>query len=456
MAIPAEKVGVEKVAEKLVEKRRALGRGLESLLPGPRVVATNDPTLARKDGAPSEVLAAPTSLEGSVEPGLGDGRGQDAPATAGGTPALQGGVGRAGETFDLQAMASRRTSEGVPVLDLAMDLIDDNPHQTRMEFDEQFLQELASSIKVQGVIQPVVVRPGTEGRYVLILGERRLRASKLAGKTTIPAMVRRVSEQQAAEMTLVENLQREDLDCLEQAEAFHSLSQEFGLTQEEIGKRVGASRETVSNYLRLLKLPADVKTYLNRGFLTYSHARELLVLDDNAQISKLATLAVKKRMSVLQLEDEVMNLHFPRDVGKDPSPNSPPRAVDPNVRSAQRQLETVLGVRVRIRDRKGKGKITITGSVARTNQDIGLQMQIYPNPNKGTATIGLSCSRPLNIKLSLYDAAGKFVHSYEQTSFTAGEYSLPLRAESLSSGEYYLRAISDSAVAVEMKVVVVR
>ncbi len=247
----------------------------------------------------------------------------------------------------------------MPVLDLAMDLIDNNPHQTRMDFEPEFLQELAESIRVQGVIQPIVVRPGTEGRYLLILGERRLRASKLAGKTTIPAIVKRVSEQQAAEMTIVENLQREDLDCLEQAEAFHSLSEDFGLTQEEIGKRVGASRETVSNYLRLLKLPIDVKTYLNRGFLTYSHARELLALDDNAQVSKLATLAVKKRMSVLQLEDEVMNLNLPRGPEGGRTPSSPPRALDPNVRAAQRQLETILGMRVRIRDRKGKGKITI-------------------------------------------------------------------------------------------------
>ena len=366
MAIPAEKVGVEKVAEKLAEKRRALGRGLESLLPGPRAVPANDAALAQgaraTEGA-AEVLASPASLEESAAPGLGDGRGQGAPETAGeGAGATVEGVASAGrppDTVDLQAMASRRTEEGVPVLDLALDLIDDNPHQTREEFDEEFLQELAESIRVQGVIQPIVVRPGTEGRYVLILGERRLRASKILGKTTIPAIVKRVSEQQAAEMTIVENLQREDLDCLEQAEAFHSLSEDFGLTQEEIGKRVGASRETVSNYLRLRKLPIDVKTYLNRGFLTYSHARELLALEDNAQISKLATLAVKKRMSVLQLEDEVMNLHFPRNGGEDRPLNSPSRAVDPNVRAAQRQLETVLGMRVRIRDRKGKGKITI-------------------------------------------------------------------------------------------------
>jgi ParB family chromosome partitioning protein len=339
MAIAAEKTGVEKVAEKLAEKRRALGRGLESLLPGgPRAVPSNDPTLAqnaRKDGAPSEVL----STTGAPE------------ATA---------TGPAGGTVDLQAVAARRMPEGAPVLELALDLIEGNPHQTRMEFDEEFLKELARSIQVQGVIQPIVVRPGADGRYLLILGERRLRASKLAGKTTIPAIVKRVSEQQAAEMTIVENLQRKDLECLEQAQAFADLSTEFGLTQEEIGKRVGVSRETVSNYLRLLKLPADVQTFLSRGFLSYSHARELLVLDDESQISKLAVLAVKKKWSVLQLEDEVMNLNMPMErPAEQKGPGQGARWVDPNVRAAQRTIETALGMRVRIRDRRGKGKITI-------------------------------------------------------------------------------------------------
>jgi ParB family chromosome partitioning protein len=329
----------------VVEKRRALGRGLESLLPGgPRVVPANDPTLAqsaRKDGAPSEDLAAAV---------LREVREQDALATAGGTPALQGGV-------DLQAVAERRP--GSAALELALDSIESNPHQTRMDFDDELLKELARSIQVQGVLQPIVVRPGIDGRYVLILGERRLRASRIAGKATIPAIIKRVSEQQAAEMTIVENLQRQDLDCLEQAEAFAHLSTEFGLTQEEIGKRVGASRETVSNYLRLLKLPVDVQNFLSRGDLTYSHARELLVLHDESQISKLAQLAVKKRMSVLQLEDEVLNLNLPMEGSGPEKTGGGARWVDPNVRSAQRTLETILGMRVRIRDRKGKGKITI-------------------------------------------------------------------------------------------------
>ncbi len=331
MAIPAEKVNVEKI-----EKRRALGRGLESLLPsGPRVVPANDPTLAqsaRKDGAPFEDLAVTTELQGM--------------------PALQGGV-------ELQAVAERRTPDGAPVLEIAISAVDSNPHQTRMDFDDELLKELARSIQVQGVIQPIVVRPGMAGRYLLILGERRLRASKIAGKETIPAIVKRVSEQQAAEMTIVENLQRQDLDCLEQAEAFAHLSTEFNLTQEEIGRRVGASRETVSNYLRLLKLPADVQNFLSRGDLTYSHARELLVLHDDSQISKLAQWAVKKRMSVLQLEDEVMNLNLPLEQSEEKGMSGGARWVDPNVRAAQRTLETILGMRVRIRDRKGKGKITI-------------------------------------------------------------------------------------------------
>jgi len=375
MAIPAEKINVEKVAEKPVEKRRALGRGLESLLPsGPRMVPGNDATLAqsaRRDGAPAEDLAAAAVGPQRTPGGPGEVRGQ-ALATAGeGAGAT---VVLAAEGVELQAVAERRTPDGQPLLELALDVIESNPHQTRMDFEDELLKELARSIQVQGVIQPVVVRPGQDGRYVLILGERRLRASRIAGKATIPAIVKRVSEQQAAEMTIVENLQRQDLDCLEQAEAFAHLSTEFNLTQEEIGKRVGASRETVSNYLRLLKLPADVQNFLSRGDLTYSHARELLVLHDESQISKLAHLAVKKRMSVLQLEDEVMNVNLPLEQsGAEKGMGGGARWVDPNVRAAQRTLETILGMRVRIRDRKGKGKITIEyGTIEDFDRVVGM------------------------------------------------------------------------------------
>jgi ParB family transcriptional regulator, chromosome partitioning protein len=254
---------------------------------------------------------------------------------------------------EIHAQAARYGS----VLDIPIDLIDHNPYQTRYKFGEEAIQELADSIKANGVVQPVVVRPSeTEGRYILVLGERRCRASKLAGKSSVPAIVRKVSDQQAAEMTIVENLQRQDLNCMEQAAAFGKLSHKFGLTQEQIGNRVGLSRESVANYMRLLKLPGTVMMYLQNGELGFSEARVLLQFEDNEQISRLADEAVRKHMSVEQIEDLCI-----KEYVREEDRQKPGRArwVDPNVRAAQRELEQTLGVRVRIRDRRGKGKIVI-------------------------------------------------------------------------------------------------
>ena len=349
----AEKTGTEKVSEKLAEKRRALGRGLESLLPGPRVVPAS-PTLpqsTRKDGAPAS--SSLSSSASGFSSGAEGGR-AGAPVAP---PDLEGA---AGETLDeLQAVVSGRTADGETIFLLALDEIDPNPYQTRREFGQELLAELADSIRVQGVLQPVVVRPGKEGRFVLILGERRLRASRLAEKTTIPVIVRRVSEQQAAEMTLVENLQRQDLNCVEQAEAFANLSKQFKLTQEEIGGRAGVSRETVSNYMRLLALPEGVIGALQMGRLTYSHARALLQLRDNVQIWTFAKKAIEEKMSVAKLEDLVLGVSAPIGLGEPKNKGGGARWVDPNVKAAQRSLETVLGMRVRIRDRNGRGKIVI-------------------------------------------------------------------------------------------------
>jgi len=362
----AEKSGTEKVSEKLAEKRRALGRGLESLLPGPRVV-TAPPTLpqsTRKDGAPAPA-SSQFSVLSSQEPG-------STPSSALASSSLSSAdlssaeAGRPGAAVappnvvdELHAVASGQTADGETIFLLALDEIDPNPYQTRSEFDQKLLAELADSIRVQGVLQPVVVRPGKEGRFVLILGERRLRASSLAEKTTIPAIVRRVSEQQAAEMTLVENLQRQDLNCVEQAEAFSNLSKQFNLTQEEIGGRAGVSRETVSNYMRLLALPEGVIGALQMGRLTYSHARALLQLRDNAQIWTYAKRAIEEKMSVAKLEDLVLGVSAPIGQGAAKNKGGGARWVDPNVKAAQRLLEEVLGMRVRIRDRNGRGKILI-------------------------------------------------------------------------------------------------
>lgn len=292
----------------ILEKRKALGRGLESLLPGkPRPL-----------GAP--------------------------PGTSGALPAAAA------------APIAVKPTDGLAVTEIALDLIDNNPYQTRGIFREDELNELAESIKASGVIQPIVVRPGKDGRYVLITGERRCRASRLAGKEKIPAIVRLASDEQAAEMTVIENLQRADLNCMEQARAFARLSQEFGLTQEQIGQRVGCSRESVSNYMRLLKLPAEVQQLLLEGRLDFSMARVLLTVLDPAQVVKIANTAIKDHLSVVQLEDLVFKINVP--IEKSDAPKQA-RWVDPNVRAAQMELERILGVRVRIRDRKGKGKIVL-------------------------------------------------------------------------------------------------
>jgi len=296
------------------DKRRALGRGLESLLPaGPRVVAGNAASAA-------------------------------APATSTVLP-------------EVRAQAARAAS-GDAVLQIPLDQIDQNPYQTRFDFHQETLAELAESIRTNGVVQPIVVRPAPDGRYVLILGERRCRASRQAGKSTIPAIVRTVSDQQAAEMTIVENLQRQDLNCLEQANGFARLSQDFKLTQEQIGQRTGISRESVSNYMRLLKLPPMVQHYLGEGTLGFSEARVLLQLTDAEKITRVADEAVHKRLSVAQLKDLVDKTNVSVFEPKKPG-QARWQGQDPNVREAQTELERLLGMRVRIADRKGKGKIVI-------------------------------------------------------------------------------------------------
>jgi ParB family chromosome partitioning protein len=265
----------------------------------------------------------------------------------------------------IQAVADARVPSNL-VVNLAITDIDKNPFQTRYVDDDPALEELAESIKANGVVQPIVVRPADEeGRYVLILGERRLHASKKAGKAHIPALVRRVPEQQAAEMTIIENLQREDLSPLEQAEAFRVLSSRFSLTQQQIAERVGLSRVSVANYMRLLKLPREVMQMLAERRLNFAQAKELLKLGDDDRIAEAALYAVKKGMNLEQTEMLVLRMEGLLDPlpdmpgAKKEKKSSGARWVDPNVRAAQMDLERLLGVRVRIRDRKGKGKIVI-------------------------------------------------------------------------------------------------
>jgi len=251
------------------------------------------------------------------------------------------------------APAAAAPAEGEGVRELPLELIDRNPHQTRAHLDENALRELAASVQATGIVQPIVVRPIDGGRYQIIAGERRWRASELAGKTSVPAMVRRVSNEQAMEMTIIENLQREDLNPMEQAWAFERLARDFGLTQEQIAQRTGKDRATIANFLRLLRLPGEVQHMIQQGQLSFGHARTLLSVESADTLIKLAERVLRDALSVRQTEDLVFHLLHP--VEKTP----PARYVDPNVRAAERELEQALGVRVRIKDRKGKGKIVI-------------------------------------------------------------------------------------------------
>jgi ParB family chromosome partitioning protein len=277
------------------DKRKALGRGLETLLP------------------PRQVPHAPVS----------------APAT-------------------LKTVTDE-------VHQLALDHLEHNPYQTRtLSLDASALGELAASIKAVGVVQPIVVRPISGGRYQVIAGERRWEATRSLGLATIPAIVRQVSNEQAMEMTIIENLQREDLNAMEQARAYERLGREFGLTQEHMAQRTGKDRSSVSNFMRLLKLPAAVQTMVEKSQLSFGHAKALMPLDSPEAMERLARRVAELGMSVRQTEEAVSNLVQPRVAQPEKE-----RVVDPNVKEAEKLLERSLGVRVTINDRKGKGKILI-------------------------------------------------------------------------------------------------
>jgi ParB family transcriptional regulator, chromosome partitioning protein len=242
--------------------------------------------------------------------------------------------------------------------EIPIDSIDPNPYQTRRRINEAALEELAESIRASGVVQPVVLRPTANGRFQLVAGERRWHASRRAGKTTIPAVVRQISNEQAMEITIIENLQREDLNPMEQARAFERLSREFSLTQEQIASRTGKDRASIANFIRLLKLPDDVQNSLEAGALSFGHGKVLLALAGFPEhLERAAREIMAKQLSVRQTEELVARLLNPQVAEQ--KQEKPAVPVDPNVREAQRSLESSLGIKVEIHDRKGKGKIIL-------------------------------------------------------------------------------------------------
>ena len=245
--------------------------------------------------------------------------------------------------------------EGSP-REIALTEIDRNPYQTRTRFDEAQLAELAASIAATGVIQPVLLRALPGGRFQLIAGERRWLASKIAGKETIPAILRQVSDEQAMEMTIVENLQRTDLNPMEQARAYDRLGREFKLTQEQMAQRTGKDRASVANFLRLLRLPVEIQGKVEAGELSFGHARALLALEDPGMLMEAAKKVSALSMSVRQTESYVQGLLHPE---KQKSEQKTKEPLDPNVREARDLLQRALGLKVTIEDKNGRGRVII-------------------------------------------------------------------------------------------------
>jgi ParB family chromosome partitioning protein len=239
------------------------------------------------------------------------------------------------------------------ILELKISNISPNKHQPRRIFNDKALDDLVASIREKGVIQPVIVRRVTENSYQLIAGERRWRASKKAGLEKIPVIIKEATPAESLELALIENIQREDLNPLETAEAFNRLIKDFSLTHDDLSKKVGKDRATVTNYLRILKLPSDVKRWIAEGSLSIGHAKALLQIDDPLAQTAAARKIIKNGLSVREAEA----------LSKKTSTSRPkPKAVkDPQITSLEDKLIQSLGTKVRLihKNSKKSGKIEI-------------------------------------------------------------------------------------------------
>ncbi|HSE32606.1 MAG TPA: ParB/RepB/Spo0J family partition protein [Pyrinomonadaceae bacterium] len=254
-------------------------------------------------------------------------------------------------------LASDRTIELPEPGELEIDSIVPGPMQPRIEFDDESLGHLAESIKSHGVVQPVLVRRVGD-QYELVAGERRWRAAKLAGLRTLPAVVKDIADKDLLEIALIENVQREDLNPIEEAQAYSKLIETVGLTQEALAERVGRDRSYITNYLRLLKLPEDIQQLVKQKRISTGHARTLLALQHVDQQRLIARQIITNDLSVRATEDIVRKR---TDHAATPRRAPATAAVDPNVRAAESKLRRALGTQVRIlEDATGAGKLEIS------------------------------------------------------------------------------------------------
>ena len=265
-----------------------------------------------------------------------------------------------GALIDVQPTVQTSGSSSIDEVEISK--IEANPDQPRTNFNEEALQELAASIAELGVVQPITIREIAQDRYMIIAGERRFRASKLAGLTKIPAYIKRVSDETMMEMALVENIQREDLNAIEIALTYQRLLDEYKFTQEKLSDRVGKKRATVANYLRLLKLPAEIQLGLTKKEIDMGHARALINVQDPTKMIKLYEEVVAKGYSVRKVEELVRQLN---EGGEASALEKKP--TDPELQKAYSQiadrLSNIFGAKVKVdRNEKGKGKISLVFS----------------------------------------------------------------------------------------------
>ena len=241
------------------------------------------------------------------------------------------------------------------VINLKIEEIVPNPYQPRKEFDPQALQDLAASIKEKGFIQPIIVRKHEAGGYELIAGERRFRAAKLLQHKEIPVIVKEVNDEESLELSLIENIQREELNPLEQARAYQELINKFKFTQEQIARAMGKARVTINNTLRILRLPAKIQEYISSNLLSFSHARALLELEDANEQIVLADKIISSELSVRQLEGLLKQKTSLRRKNKKEAVSGQ----TPHITALEEQLQHMFGTRVKIVQRKKRGRIEI-------------------------------------------------------------------------------------------------
>ncbi|NOU68713.1 ParB/RepB/Spo0J family partition protein [Paenibacillus sp. LMG 31461] len=269
------------------------------------------------------------------------------------TKGLSKGLGKGLDAL----ITSLHIDESDKVIQIPLAQLRANPYQPRKHFNEDSIKELSESIKEHGVIQPIIVRKVLKG-YEIIAGERRFRASQVAGTPTIPAVERILSDQQVMEIALIENVQREDLNALEIAFAYQGIIDQFSLTQEELSAKVGKSRSHIANFLRLLSLPESIKQYVSRGTLSMGHARAIVGVKDDKVKKELAESTISKQWSVRELEEAIKMLEEPPGPEKEKAKQKEKNR-DPYINQAEEQLRDIYRTSVKIKSQQDKGKIEL-------------------------------------------------------------------------------------------------